>query len=240
LLEPYSDQLHHQGFLLTPLADMENYIKQIANSPFQLNTHAIGDSTNRLVLQLYGKFIGNMPDRRWRIEHAQVIHPQDFPLFGKYKIVPSVQPTHATSDMIWAQTRLGSNRIKGAYAYQKLLRELGWIPLGTDFPVEAVSPFFTFYAAVARKNEAQFPSSGFQMEDALSREQALFGMTKWAAQGAFLEHEMGTLAPGSFADFMVLEGDLLKDNLELIRNKKAHSTFVNGEQVIIMSRNTDK
>lgn len=228
LLEPYSDMPNHIGFLLTPAAEMEKYIEQIARSPFQLNTHAIGDSTNRLLLKLYGRYIGNLPDRRWRIEHAQVLNPADFPMFARYGIVPSVQPTHATSDMFWAAERLGSNRLKGAYAYQTLLKQLGWLPLGTDFPVEAVSPFFTFVAAVQRTNAEGKPAGGFQMDDALSREQALRGITQWGARAAFQENKMGTLLPGTYADFVVLDVNLLEENMETIRNLKAAHTFVNG------------
>ena len=232
LRNTYSDQPNHSAFLLTPAEEKENYIEQIARSPFQLNTHAIGDSTNRLLLKLYGRYVGNLTDRRWRIEHAQVLDQADFDLFGMYKIVPSVQPTHATSDMVWAAQRLGSDRIKGAYAYQTLLNQLGWLPLGTDFPVESVSPFFTFYAAVARKDKNGNPTEGFQLNNGLTRKQALLGITTWAAKGAFLENEMGSLLPGTFADFTVLNTDLLSDDLEKIRTISADQVFVNGLPMI--------
>ncbi len=228
LLKPYSDQANHSGFLLTPAAEMEQYIEQIARSPFQLCTHAIGDSTNRLLLKLYGRYVGQLPNKRWRIEHAQVVNAEDINLFGKYSIVPSVQTTHATSDMNWAIKRLGPQRIHDAYAYQSLLKELNWLPLGTDFPVEPVSPFFTFYAAVARRDAAGLPKNGFQIEEALSRKQALSGITTWPARAAFQENEMGSLLPGTFADFMVLDVNLLETNLNQIRTTSAVQTFVNG------------
>ena len=231
LLKHYHDKPNEQGFLLTELPAMERFVRKIAASPFQLNTHAIGDSTNRILLKLYASALAGKTDRRWRIEHAQVVDASDFALFGDASIVPSVQPTHATSDMYWAQERLGSDRIKGAYAYQTLLQQNGWIPLGTDFPVEQVSPFFTFFAAVARTDANNFPSGGFQINDALTREQALKGMTNWAAKAAFQEKIMGTLSVGSAADFVVLPHSFLQDDLHKIRNQKAISTFINGEQV---------
>lgn len=231
LLKHYHDKPNEQGFLLTELPAMERFVRKIASSPFQLNTHAIGDSTNRILLKLYASALAGKTDRRWRIEHAQVVDASDFALFGDAAIVPSVQPTHATSDMYWAQERLGSDRIKGAYAYQTLLQQNGWIPLGTDFPVEQVSPFFTFFAAVARTDANNFPSGGFQINDALTREQALKGMTYWAAKAAFQENLMGTLTVGSAADFVVLPHSFLHDDLHKIRNQKAIFTFINGEQV---------
>ncbi|MDZ4667723.1 MAG: amidohydrolase [bacterium] len=232
LIKPYSDEPNHTGFLLTALHKMEQYIAAIANSRFQLNTHAIGDSTNRLLLKLYGKAIGNKPERRWRIEHAQVVDQADFQLFKQYGVVASVQPTHATSDMFWADERLGSDRIKGAYAYADLLAQLGWLPLGTDFPVEDVSPFYTFFAAVERTDKNGMPKEKFQYHNGLTREQALKGMTIWAAKGAFQEKEMGTLLPGTAADFVVLDINFLKSDLNKIRETKAKHTFINGKEII--------
>jgi predicted amidohydrolase YtcJ len=184
LLAPYSDDIHNKGFLLTDINKMKAYILQIAASKFQLNTHCIGDSSNRLILNLYSKVLGKNNDRRWRIEHAQVVNPNDFKLFGDFKIIPSVQPTHATSDMVWAKDRLGKNRIEHAYAYQELLKQNSWLPLGTDFPVEHVSPFYTFYAAIARKDSEGNPTPGFNVQNSLTREQALKGITIWAAKAA--------------------------------------------------------
>lgn len=231
LLHPYADMPKHSGFLLTPISQMQKYIQQIAASPFQLNTHAIGDSTNRLLLKMYGAALKNNADRRWRIEHAQVVNESDFSLFKQYGVVASVQPTHATSDMYWADERLGSDRIKGAYAYANLLKEVGWMPLGTDFPVEDVSPFYTFFAAVARTDKEGLPKNGFQFHNGLTREQALKGMTYWAAKGAFQEKEMGSLLPGMAADFVVLDIDFLNSDLQKIRQSKAVSVFIDGKEV---------
>lgn len=231
LLQPYHDQHQHHGLILTPLSKMEAYVKRISKSPYQLNTHCIGDSANRFVMQLYGKYLGENNNRRWRIEHAQVVHQNDFNLFGKYNIVPSVQPTHATSDMYWAEDRLGKERIKGAYALKTLLKQNGWLPLGTDFPVEPPQPFYTYYAAVERKDAQQFPESGFQMQDALTREEALKGMTIWAAKSAFEEHIKGSLEAGKLADFIIMDVDLLQADMRTIRDTKPSAVYVGGQKL---------
>lgn len=231
MIAPYADQPGHHGLLLTPIGQMETYVKQLASTSFQLNTHCIGDSANRLLLQLYGTYLGENNKRRWRIEHAQVVHPNDFGLFGKYHIVPSVQPTHATSDMYWAEQRIGKERIKGAYALKQLLKQNGWIPLGTDFPVESSNPYYTFYAAVYRRDASAYPENGFQPEDALTREEALRGMTIWAAQAAFEENHKGSLEAGKLADFVVLPLDLMSADFKAIRETKPQAVFVGGKQV---------
>jgi len=231
LLQPYNDQHHHHGLILTSLAKMEEYVKRISNSPYQLNTHCIGDSANRYVMNLYGKYLGENNNRRWRIEHAQVVHQNDFNLFGKYNIVPSVQPTHATSDMYWAEDRLGKERIKGAYALKTLLKQNGWLPLGTDFPVEPPQPFYTYYAAVERKDAQQFPEAGFQMQDALTKEEALKGMTIWAAKSAFEENIKGSLEAGKLADFIIMDIDLLQADMRTIRDTKPSSVYVGGTRL---------
>lgn len=232
LLAPYQDRHHHYGLLLTSIEDMQYWVKTLAQNKhaYQLNTHAIGDSSNRLVLDMYARYLAPGNNRRWRIEHAQVVNPADFNKFGKNGIVPSVQPTHATSDMFWALDRLGSTRIQSAYAYKTLLEQLGWLPLGTDFPVEHVSPFYTFFAAVARTTADGKPLGGFQIENALSREEALKGISTWAAKGAFLENEMGSLLPGTRADFVLLPNNLLTDSLSVIRNLKATQTWILGKR----------
>jgi predicted amidohydrolase YtcJ len=171
-------------------------------------------------------------DRRWRIEHAQVIDSSDFGLFAKHNIIPSVQPTHATSDMVWAKDRLGNQRLKFAYAYQMLLKQNNWLPLGTDFPVEHVSPFYTFYAAVARKDANGIPTAGFNIENALTREQALKGITIWAAKAAFEENEKGSIETGKLADFIITDTDLLAEqDLLKIRNLKPKQVYVGGNKV---------
>ena len=231
LLQPYADKPDWQGFLLSSPGHFDSIANIILQKGFQMCTHAIGDSGNRTILNIYAKYLKGRNDLRWRIEHAQVVNEDDFHLFGKNNIIPSVQPTHATSDMYWAGDRLGKEREKGAYAYKKLLLQNGWIPLGTDFPVEDISPFKTFYASVFRKDAKGWPESGYQPENALSKEQTLRGMTIWAAKSNFEEHEKGSLEVGKFADFIILDKDLMKISPAEVLKIKVRMTFLNGEKV---------
>jgi predicted amidohydrolase YtcJ len=231
LMQPYSDQHNHNGFLLSEIDSIKRYAKEIAEYGFQLNTHCIGDSANRLLLNIYKEVLNGDKSRRWRIEHAQVVDTDDFNLFGENAILPSVQPTHATSDMYWATERLGNDRIKGAYAYQDLLKQNGMIALGSDFPVEDINPLFGFYAAVVRKDRNLFPAEGFQMNNALSREQALKAMTIWAAYSNFEENEKGSIETGKFADFVILDDDIMTCAPEKIFKVKVQSTYSGGEKV---------
>jgi predicted amidohydrolase YtcJ len=231
LLHPYSDKPGYLGFLLSDLQHFDSIANIIYEKGFQMCTHAIGDSGNRAILNVYGKYLKGKNDLRWRIEHAQVVNSNDFVLFGNYNVIPSVQPTHATSDMYWAGDRLGPERVKGAYAFNDLMKQNGWIPLGTDFPVEDISPFKTFFAAVIRKDDKGWPEGGYQVENALTREDALKGMTIWAAKSNFEESEKGSLEKGKFADFIILDKDLMKTpESELLKIQVLH-TFLNGEKV---------
>ncbi len=230
LKKEYSDRPDHFGALLSPVSEFKATAERIAKSEFQMNTHAIGDSANYMVLKTYDSLIGDAKDRRWRVEHSQVIDSEDFKYFSK-NIIPSVQPTHATSDMYWAEDRLGSERIKGAYAFKKLLDQAGIVALGTDFPVEEVNPFLTFYAAVDRQDTDNYPEGGFMKDQALSREETLKGMTIWAAYANFEEEEKGSIEPGKFADFIILDRDIMKVGIDSVPDTKVISTFVNGEQV---------
>ena len=151
LKTPYHDDPHNYGKLITRPDELKNLATRIAEANFQMNTHAIGDSTVKLLIDTYSKVLKNKEDPRWRIEHSQIIDLDDIEGFNN-KILPSIQPTHATSDMYWAEDRVGSKRIKGAYAYKTLLDKSKVIGLGTDFPVEKVNPFHTFYAAISRKD----------------------------------------------------------------------------------------
>ena len=231
LLHDYTDKPGWKGFLLSDTAYFADKAKRLAGSRLQMSTHAIGDSGNRVLLNIYNAVLKGNNDRRWRIEHAQVLHPSDFNLFSSGNIIPSVQPTHATSDMYWAIDRVGSARIKTSYAYKQLLQTNGWMPLGTDFPVEDISPFKTFFAAVVRKDANNFPAGGFQKENALSREQALRGMTIWAAKAAFEEKQKGSLEAGKEADFIILDTDIMKCPEADILKTNVLFSFINGEQL---------
>ncbi len=231
LLHDYADLPGHKGFLLASVDSLKNAARAIDAIGFQLNTHCIGDSANHLLLQIYGDVLQTNNNKRWRIEHAQVLSPDDFSLFGQYSIIPSVQPTHATSDMYWAGDRLGKERVKYAYAYKQLLEQNGMIAAGSDFPVEDINPLYGFYAAVVRKDKKNYPEGGFNAENAISREQALRAMTIWAAYASFEEKERGSLEKGKNADFVILEKDLLTEPDQNLINLRIYMTVIGGEIV---------
>ena len=215
LLSPYEDLFvqsgrKEYGIMLDNASHYAEKAELLKGMGFQMNTHAIGDSANRVMLGIYKNVLGGVNDLRWRIEHAQVVSANDIDLFGDYSIIPSVQPTHATSDMPWAWLRLGKARVARAYIYKDLLNENGLVALGTDFPVEGISPFATFYAAVARKDSKGMPEGGFQMENSLSREEAMRGMTIWNAIANFEEKFKGSIEVGKVADMVLVDRDIMK------------------------------
>lgn len=231
LMDDYSDDKGNSG-LQIETQDYYDMICQLAyDNNYAVATHAIGDGGNRLMLDTYGKFLKGKNDRRWRIEHSQIINPNDFEKFADFSIVPSIQPTHCTSDMPWAEDRLGAERIKGAYAYQTLLNQNGWLPAGTDFPVEDIYPLYTFYSAVFRIDHSGWPEGGWHKDEGLTREQTIRSMTSWAAKSSFEEDEKGALKPGMWADFIVLDTDLMKATPEDVLNTKILSTWSAGEKV---------
>ena len=231
MIEDYSDDPGNRGLLVSPLDELEKHMRRAYENNFAVATHCIGDAANRKTLKLYAKVLGEKNDRRWRIEHSQIIHPDDFHYFGDYTILPSIQTSHATSDMYWAEQRVGPQRIKGAYAYKQLLDENGWLPNGSDFPVERINPLFGFYAGVARKDQKGWPEEGFQMENALSREEALKAMTIWAARAAFEEELKGSLEAGKLADFVVTCKDLMTAPENELFSMKVVSTWSGGQEV---------
>ena len=227
LKKDYSDEKGNRGSFVTPVEEIEALAFILAKKGFQMNTHAIGDAANHEVLKAYKKALTIDPDPRWRIEHAQVVSEIDREFFGS-KILPSIQPTHATSDMFWADERLGEGRIKNAYAYKTLLDWSGRVALGTDFPVEHVSPLKTFYAAVARTTEKQLPLGGFQIEDGLTRTEALKGMTIWAAYANFEEEIKGSIEVGKMADMVILKEDIMEIDINTVTNIDVVATIVDG------------
>ena len=231
LKKNYSDNKGYNNDLLIPQDSLKRIAELLLAKSFQMNTHAIGDAANQAVLEVYNQVLDKTLDPRWRIEHAQVIAAEDFQLFNE-KIIPSVQPTHATSDMKWATDRLGAERLGGAYAYKHLLDWSGKLALGTDFPVEDISPFKTFYAAVARKSPEGLKSQkAFLPKTALSRYEALMGMTRWAAYANFEENEKGSIQVGKFADFVILDQDIMKIDIEKVLKTRIVATILNGNIV---------
>jgi len=232
LIKPYNDvNSSHYGALLSSPEHFQAKAKWCYDHGFQMNTHCIGDSANRIILNTYQMTLDGVNDKRWRIEHAQIVDSNDFQYFQKNSIIPSVQPTHATSDMRWAALRVGRQRIKYGYAYKMLLEQNGMVALGTDFPIENISPIETFYAAVARKDKSGSPEEGFQLENALTRLEALQGMTIWAAMSNFEDNEKGTLEAGKSADIVILNQDLLTIPQNQILKTRVTATFVNGKKV---------
>lgn len=231
LLEPYHDDHQEMGFLLNTPEQFELLANELFDNGFQMNTHCIGDSANRTLLDIYAKVLKGHNDRRWRIEHAQIVSRDDINKFAEYAIIPSVQPTHATSDMYWAENRLGPERIKTAYTFKDLLEQNGTIALGSDFPVEDINPLYGFHSAIARKDHHNFPEGGFQSDNKLSRVEALKGMTIWAAFANFEDHLKGSIEAGKLADFVIMKEDIMTEAEENLRNLKIKSTYIGGQKV---------
>jgi len=231
LKQPYSDDPSKIGIQVTSPDSIREICQLAYDNGFQVNTHCIGDSATRVLLDIYGEYLKGDNDRRWRIEHAQVVDPADLILFGKHSIIPSIQATHATSDMYWAGERLGPIRIQWAYAYKDLLAQNGWLANGTDFPIERISPLLTFYASVARQDEEGYPAGGFRIENGLTREEALKSITIWAAKANFDEQDYGSLEPGKWADFVILDKDIMEIPLSEIPEVNVIKTFSHGEEV---------
>lgn len=232
LKQVYSDDVHNHGLLTTSLADMKRYSSLAELTGYQLNIHAIGDSANRLVLDLIADYAKRKPDHRWRIEHAQVLDLKDFDLLASSGAFPSVQPTHAVSDQRWAEARLGKDRLKGAYAYKSLLDRAGMLALGTDFPVESLNPFLTIHAAVNRKNADNNPIEGFLPEEALTEEVCLRGMTIWAAFASFQEKTKGSLEKGKDATLVILDRPFSSKGS--YQPNFSYMTFIKGKTVFSM------
>lgn len=229
LKKPYSDAHGHFGIQTTNTSDMVELAQFCLKHGYQLNTHAIGDSANAILLNLYQMAFKSNPDHRWRIEHAQVVDPKDFAKFAQFGVFPSVQPTHAVSDARWAENRLGKERMAGAYAYRSLLDQTGILAIGTDFPFDRINPFLTLFAATQRKDNENLPAEGFLPEQALSISECVRGMTRWAAFACFRENETGSLEKGKEATLIMLEKPL--DSGSTFRENFSLLTIIRGEIV---------
>ena len=233
LLAPYSDDPTNSGLLVSQPAHIRAWAETALRRGFQVNVHAIGDRGNRIVLDAFDSALSTVPtaDHRFRIEHVQVLSPQDIPRFAKLGVIPSMQATHQTSDMRWAEARVGPVRIRGAYAWRSLLNTGVVIPNGTDFPVEEVNPLLTFHAAVTRQDPTNLPAGGWYPEQKMTREEALQSMTIWPAYAAFQESMLGSLTPGKYADFVVLDRDIMRMPDTEILGTRVLSTWIGGKRV---------
>ena len=231
LLRPYDDAPQTDGLMVCDDDFYRHVCSIAAQAGYQVCCHAIGDGGVHHIIDIYSEYLKPGNDLRWRIEHSQVVDSADFARYGQYNIVPSIQATHCTSDMAWAGERLGPDRVKNAYAYKRLLEQNGWLVNGTDFPIEHINPLYTFYASVARKDLDGRPAEGFQMENALSREEALRSMTIWAAKGAFEEDRRGSLEVGKDADFVVLSSDIMTAPEAKLPHIGVLQLYVSGELV---------
>ena len=233
LLAPYSDEPANSGLLVSKPEHIQAMADMALRRGFQVNVHAIGDRGNRIVLDAFESALRKNPtvDHRFRVEHAQVISLEDIPRFARLGVIPSMQATHQTSDMRWAEARVGPQRIKGAYAWRSLLNTGVIIPNGTDFPVEEVNPLLTFHAAVTRQDPTNWPSGGWYPEQKMTREEALQSMTIWAAFAGFEDRVTGSLTPGKYADFVVLDRDIMRVPDTEILNARVKSTWLGGKQV---------
>ena len=233
LLDPYADAANTNGLLVSKPEHIEAVAERALKTGFQVNTHAIGDRGNRIVLDAYEQALEAVPvaDHRFRIEHAQIINPDDIPRFATLGVIPSMQASHQTSDMYWAGTRLGSTRLLGAYAWRSLLNNGSIIPNGSDFPVEQVNPLISFHAAFSRQDEHDWPPNGWYPEQKMTRDEALRSITLWPAYAAFQESVIGSLTPGKLADFVVLDQDIMRVAPEQVLRTQVLATYVSGKPV---------
>jgi len=227
LHKPYSDQSNWYGTFLQSPSSISSWVRKVSNSPFQLSAHAIGDSANAFVLSSYRSNLIDKQNRRWRIEHAQVLDSTLFGYFNSQSILPSVQPIHAYTDHEWAISRLGANRIKYAYAYKQMLDNAAKILIGTDFPVEHPHPLKNYWAAIGQF-DAHASTDSIHY---LTPQQALLGMTSWPAYAAFLENELGDLSPGKWADFVVYKTHILDVSAQKLPKLNPSSLFISGSKV---------
>ena len=235
LLSPYADDPGNTGLLVSTEAHLQEVATSALRHGFQVATHAIGDRGNRNALDAYEGALKAVPtaDHRFRVEHAQILDPADIPRFAELGVIPSMQSSHQTSDMRWAEDRLGPSRIRGTYAWRSLLNTGVILPNGTDFPVEEVNPLITFHSAVTRQDSTGFPLGGWYPEQRMTRDEALKSMTIWAAYAGFQEHVMGSITPGKYADFTVLDQDIMTVPASDILKMHVVSTYIGGKSVYV-------
>ncbi len=233
LLEPYSDDPKNNGLLLSPPAHLQDVSTRALRAGFQVNTHAIGDRGNRIVLDAYQAALTAVPtaDHRFRIEHAQIINHDDIPRFANLGVIPSMQAVHQTSDMYWAGARLGPTRLLDSYPWRSLLNTGVVISNGSDAPVESINPLFSFHSAVSRQDADNWPAGGWLPEQKMSRDEALKSMTIWPAFAGFQEATMGSLTPGKLADFVVLDRDIMTVADRDILGTAVLATYIGGKPV---------
>jgi predicted amidohydrolase YtcJ len=238
LLQDYSDETGNRGLMFVSADEMQSALRKVFSCGLQAGVHAIGDAANRLVLDAYEQVLSEYPENpgRHRIEHAQILDPQDIPRFSELAVIPAMQPTHATSDMYWAGERLGADRLAGAYAWRSLLDSGALLAFGSDFPVEEVNPMLGIHAAVTRQDQQGWPQGGWLARERISRKEAIRAFTRDAAYAGFMEEQVGSLEAGKRADFIVLEEDILEIPAEKIPEVRVLQTWVDGEQVF--SRNS--
>lgn len=233
LLEPYSDDPGNTGLLTTPPERIKSVAVRALRAGFQVNVHAIGDRANRIVLDQFEAALREVPtaDHRFRVEHAQILSYQDISRFAELDVIPSMQGSHQTSDMYWAPNRLGVARLSGAYAWRSLLNTGVIIPNGSDFPVEPVNPLISFHSFITRQDAENYPAGGWMPEQRTTRQEALWSITLWPAYASFMEKESGTLTAGKFADFVVLDRDIMTVAPEEILRTRVLLTVLGGRTV---------
>jgi predicted amidohydrolase YtcJ len=233
MLEPYSDDPGNTGLITTPAERVKSVAVRALRAGFQLNVHAIGDRANRMVLDQFEAAFKEVPvaDHRFRIEHAQILTYQDIPRFAQLDVIPSMQGSHQTSDMYWVPARIGWSRAQGSYAWRSLLNSGVVIPNGSDFPVEAVNPLISFKAFVSRQDADGFPAGGWMPDQRTTRQEALFSITLWPAYAAFMEGESGSITAGKYADFIVLDQDIMSVASDDILKTRVVMTVLGGKVV---------
>ena len=233
LLDPYADDPHNTGLLVSDPAHLQSVAERGLRAGFQINVHAIGDRGNRVVLDAFEAALLAAPraDHRFRVEHAQILHSDDIPRFAALGVIPSMQAVHQTSDMYWAGNRLGSTRLLGAYAWRSLLDTGVPVPNGSDFPVELVNPLLSFHSAVSRQDAEDWPVGGWHPEQRMTRDEALKSITIWPAYAGFQEDVLGSLTPGKYADFVILDRDVMRVPAEMLVDTRVVSTWVGGRKV---------